>query len=83
MSDPITSNIGVKQGHPSSPTLFGLYIDEISDYIARLGGQGPILVGSSIPILLYADDIVLIADSLEHLQQHLHAFTPFVQIRMS
>lgn len=29
ISDSVTSNIGVKQGCPLSPTLFGLYIDEI------------------------------------------------------
>ena len=37
LSEVIASTIGVKQGCPLSPTLFGLYIDEITDYITRRG----------------------------------------------
>ena len=33
------------------------------------------LAGLAIQILLYADDIVLISDSLEGLQRHLNALT--------
>ncbi|MCO5584762.1 hypothetical protein L7F22_038694 [Adiantum nelumboides] len=33
LSDPLVSTIGVKQGCPLSPTLFGLYIDEIVSFI--------------------------------------------------
>ena len=40
LSETIASTIGVKQGCPLSLTLFGLYIDEISDYILRAGGGG-------------------------------------------
>ena len=73
----MTSTVGVKQGCPLSPTLFGLYIDEISEYIERWGGSGAGLAGAIIPILLYADDIVLISDSLEGLQRHLNALKSF------
>ncbi|MCO5548265.1 hypothetical protein L7F22_001722 [Adiantum nelumboides] len=45
LSDPFASTIGVKQGCPLSPTLFGLYIDKISDYILRAGGAGSDLAG--------------------------------------
>lgn len=81
LSDTVTSTIGVKQGCPLSPTLFGLYIDEISDYLDRLGGPGASLAGTLIPILLYADDIVLIADSPEDLQRHLDALQSFCRDR--
>ena len=73
----MTSTVGVKQGCPLSPTLFGLYIDELSEYIERWGGSGAGLVGTIIPILLYADDIVLISDSPEGLQRHLNALKSF------
>ena len=39
-SDLIHSTIGVKQGCPLSPTLFGIYVDEITDYIDRTGDKG-------------------------------------------
>ncbi|MCO5590480.1 hypothetical protein L7F22_044450 [Adiantum nelumboides] len=39
ISDTLVSTIGVKQGCPLSPTLFGLYIDEIVDFIQQRGGD--------------------------------------------
>lgn len=33
MSDFIQSTIGVKQGFPLSPTLFGIYIDEFEAFL--------------------------------------------------
>ena len=69
--------IGMKQGCPLSPTLFGLYIDEVSQYIERFGGSGAHLAGIAIQILLYADDIVLISDSPKGLQRHLNALKVF------
>ena len=40
ISDIVHSTIGVKQGCPLSPTLFGMYVDEVSDYIDREGDRG-------------------------------------------
>ena len=77
LSESTRSTVGVIQGCPLSPILFGLYIDEISEYIERWGGSGAGLVGVTIPILLYADDIVLISDSPEGLQRHLNALKLF------
>ena len=70
----MASTIGVKQGCPLSPTLFGLYIDEVSRYLERFGGSGARLASIAIQILLYVDDIVLIFDSVEGLQRHLNYF---------
>ena len=77
MSSEITSTIRVKQGYPLSPTLFGLYIDEISEFVERIGGPGAPLASILIPLLLYTDDIVLISDSAEGLQRHLDALQEF------
>ncbi|MCO5567345.1 hypothetical protein L7F22_021035 [Adiantum nelumboides] len=67
ISDLVHSTIGVKQGCPLSPTLFGMYVDEVS----------PTLFG--IPLLLYADDIVLIFDSQEGMQRDLDALHSFAE----
>ncbi|MCO5611969.1 hypothetical protein L7F22_066229 [Adiantum nelumboides] len=44
ISDLVHSTIGVKQGCPLSPTLFGMYVDEVSDYIDREGDRGDYLL---------------------------------------
>ena len=55
----------VKQEYTRSSTGFCLYIDEISNCIEKLGGSGSCLAGVVIPILLYANDILLIpADTI-------------------
>ena len=59
MSDTFQSTLGVKQGCPLSPTLFGIYID---DFQAELEAAGadldlPTLCGVQAPALFYAIDI--------------------------
>ncbi|MCO5546729.1 hypothetical protein L7F22_000165 [Adiantum nelumboides] len=53
ISDTLVSTIGVKQGCPLSPTLFGLYIDEIVDFIQQRGGDGVEIGGTTVHILLF------------------------------
>ena len=77
LTDILYSTIGVKQGCPLSPTLFGLYIDEVVDYITQRGGGGISLSGTTVCVLLYADDIILVSDTQEGLQQHLLALDEF------
>ena len=56
-----------------------MYVDEVSDYIDRGGDRGAQLTGTWIPLLLYADDIVLISDSPEGMQRHLDALQSFTE----
>lgn len=66
----VESSIGVKQGCPLSPTLFGLLLDGL--HAALLEGApeaGPQLRGGQrVPDLGYADDFCLLATSAEGLQ---------------
>ena len=61
---------GVAQGAVDSPTLYDVFIDELSALLLR-DGFGVGVGGDVIPLLMYADDIVLLASSAEQLQRML------------
>jgi len=65
MYDFIRSTIGVKQGFPLSPTLFGIYIDELEAFLHEhiQDNDGCLLHQVLISILLFVDDVVLLAAS--------------------
>ena len=70
-----TSRLGVKQGCPLSPTLFGLYMDALYGHLLHtVPGVGPRLsTGQYVPVLMYADDIVLMATTCQDLQRLIDA----------
>ena len=45
LSEAMATTIGVDQGYLLSPTLSGLYIDEVSHYIERFGDSAACLPG--------------------------------------
>jgi hypothetical protein len=73
------SEVGVKQGDPLSPCLFGLFIDRLEKVLTDLLGLevGVRLKDSFLKVLLYADDLVLLAESREDLQKMLDALHIF------
>ena len=66
--------VGVREGCILSPTLFSIYINSMADEINQ-SGIGIEVMGSRIAILLYADDIVLIAESAGELQRGMDIIT--------
>ena len=73
---PFQSLVGVKQGCPLSPNLFGLYVDDIERTLladAAALDMPCMHDGMPVPPLLYADDLVLLSTSPEGLQKQLDA----------
>jgi Reverse transcriptase (RNA-dependent DNA polymerase) len=73
LSAPFEIDVGLKQGCPLSPTLFSIFFDSISTEIEGLG-IGVNIGQRRVCQLLYADDVVLIADSEEDLQSLIETF---------
>jgi hypothetical protein len=67
----INCNNGVKQDCPLSPTLFGIYIDKLEDCLEKSRCVGPTLTDIVINLLLYVDDIILMARNPHDLENHL------------
>ena len=67
----VPRNLGVKQGCILSPLLFSMYINDLTVGIKALG-KGVCINNESVSILLYADDIVLIAECEKDLQDMLN-----------
>ena len=73
MTESFEAVMGVKQGCPLSPTLFGLYLDDFEQALEANhdGLDLPVLRVQRVPALLYADDLALVATSPEGLQAQL------------
>ncbi|GIY31140.1 retrovirus-related Pol polyprotein from type-1 retrotransposable element R2 [Caerostris darwini] len=70
-TDPITINCGVKQGCPLSGLLFNLCVDPV---LRAIQGDAP-----DHRILAFADDLVLLADSQNHLQDSINSVHDLLQ----
>ena len=63
---------GVKQGCILSPTLFNLFINDLSKFFKDKGAFQIPLKDLEVSLLLYADDLVLLSDSAIGLQRQLN-----------
>jgi hypothetical protein len=82
LSSTFACTIGVKQGCPLNPLLFGLYIDALEPRIAALDDDdGPDLAGTPDKLLLYADDPFLMSRTERGLQKQLDELGKFCDER--
>ena len=75
-SEKFKVNVGVKQGGVISPVLFSLYIDLLTDRIIN-SNVGCYVGDVCSSVLVYADDIVLIAPSRTGMQKLLNVCQDF------
>jgi hypothetical protein len=70
--------IGVKQGCPLSPLLFGLYLDGLEKHLDALDGDSPPqLADIVVKLLLYADDLALMSETPQRLQKQINVLSEF------
>jgi hypothetical protein len=86
LTAPFQAKVGLKQGCPLSPTLFGLFIDDFERAVLSAAAEGqqldlPVFSGSSEPVppLLFADDIALVSTSAAGLQRQLDLLQRYCQ----
>ena len=70
-SEPFYCQLGVRQGECLSPFLFAMYINDLEMYLSA-NNSGITASHMKMFLLLYADDIVIFADSAEELQSEIN-----------
>ena len=72
---PLTITKGVHQGNVLSPLVFNNFINDLGNFI--LDTEAPVLYGSRISHLLYADDLLLFSTSTAELQLNISKVNDF------
>jgi hypothetical protein len=66
------SYIGLKQGEVLTPLLFSLFIEDLELFLFSPNKSGLSLMDINIMLLLFADDMVVMAETAENLQESLN-----------
>ena len=65
-------NRGVKQGDSFSPTLFNIFINDLSSEFEKEECKPSTLLNSKVGSLSFADDLLIISESKEGLQRSIN-----------
>ena len=68
---PFPCRKGVRQGYNLSPLLFSLFIADLEDTL-KSGAEGVDLGNTKLRLLLFADDLVVVAESSEDFHSSLN-----------
>jgi hypothetical protein len=68
ISEPIICTTGVRQGECVSPFVFAMYVNDVEKEFEMNGMEGLTVDILKLLLLLYADDMVILANSADDLQ---------------
>ena len=69
-SDPFHCKLGVRQGECLFPFLFAMYVNDLENSL-NFQGAGITISHVKMLLLLYADDVVIFAETAEYLQMEI------------
>jgi hypothetical protein len=67
LTDPFDVERGVAQGAVESPWVYSIFIDGLAKALKK-AGHGIMVAGRRVPLLMYADDVVLLASTQSELE---------------
>ena len=65
---PIACQLGLKQGCPLSPLLFDIFINDFEEFLNVNGSYAVEIGNKKLCSLIFADDVLIMADSAGHFQ---------------
>ena len=68
LTNNFSSDFGVRQGDSLSPTLFGLFINDLATELNNSGIGISIINDLKVNVLMYADDLAILSESEQDLQ---------------
>jgi len=81
LTDSFKFQRGVLQGEPMSPCLFNLFIDGIARRLLKSGIPSVRIGSARFHVLLFADDLVIVANNPQDLQRKINVAAQFFEDR--
>lgn len=79
LTNPVTTQKGVKQGCILAPLLFNFYINTLVDHLSSTDVHPPRIAGRHVSILLYADDAAILSRTPIGLRRALWKLTTYCE----
>ena len=74
-----SNNLGLMQGEVLSPILFSFYVNDFENEFINNGNCGLEFQDITLFLLMYADDMILMSESIQGLQNMLNTLSGYTE----